>query len=172
MTCWPSRASPAARCAWLRSILTSLAHAAAAECQAAEPAREVELHIAPGLEIIADAQLTRVALDNLIGNAWKFTGKQPGARIEIGAEPHDGGMAFYVRDNGCGFNMAYADKLFGAFQRLHGRAEFDGTGIGLATTQRIVHRHGGRIWAQAVVNEGATFYFTLSPTDEAEARHA
>jgi len=131
----------------------------------------VELHIAPGLQAVADARLTRVAMENLIGNAWKFTGKQPVPRIEIGVEPHAGGTAFYVRDNGCGFDMAYADKLFGAFQRLHSRAEFDGTGIGLATVQRIVHRHGGHIWAHAAVDQGATFYFTLSPVDEAQATH-
>src|SRR5680860_1374852 len=151
--------------------LASQARDAVAECQAAEPARNVELVIAPDLMVTADAQLTRVALDNLIGNAWKYTGKQPAARIEIGAEPHAGGTAFYVRDNRCGFDMAYADKLFGAFQRLHSRAEFDGTGIGLATVQRIVHRHGGHIWAQAAVDQGATFYFTLSPADEAQTKH-
>ena len=151
--------------------LASLARDAVAECQAAEPSRVVELHIAPGLQAVADARLTRVAMENLIGNAWKFTGKQPVPRIEIGVEPHAGGTAFYVRDNGCGFDMAYADKLFGAFQRLHSRAEFDGTGIGLATVQRIVHRHGGHIWAHAAVDQGATFYFTLSPVDEAQATH-
>jgi len=151
--------------------LASLARDAVAECQAAEPSRVVELHIAPGLQDMADARLTRVALENPIGNAWKFTSKQPDARIEIGVEPHAGGTAFYVRDNGCGFDMAYADKLFGAFQRLHSRAEFDGTGIGLATVQRIVHRHGGHIWAHAAVDQGATFYFTLSPVDEAQATH-
>ncbi|MGH8503652.1 MAG: PAS domain-containing sensor histidine kinase [Gammaproteobacteria bacterium] len=155
-----------------RVDLSDMARAVAAECQASEPTRAVEVVIAPDLTATADAQLTRVVLDNLIGNAWKFTGHQPRARIEIGAELHDGGTAFYVRDNGCGFDMSYADKLFGAFQRLHSRAEFDGSGIGLATVQRIVHRHGGRIWARAAVDQGATFYFALSPADEAQAWHA
>jgi light-regulated signal transduction histidine kinase (bacteriophytochrome) len=103
--------------------------------------------------------LLKVLLANLIGNAWKFTSKAEHARISIGRRTHDGTHAFFISDNGAGFNMKYADKLFGAFQRLHKVSEFDGTGIGLATVQRIVNRHGGRIWAEAEEGKGASFYF-------------
>jgi light-regulated signal transduction histidine kinase (bacteriophytochrome) len=98
---------------------------------------------------------------NLLGNAWKFTAKHEMAKIEFGLEERDGTLVYCVRDDGAGFDMAYADKLFGAFQRLHGVTEFEGTGIGLATVQRIISRHGGRIWAEAEVEKGAAFYFTL-----------
>ena len=144
--------------------LTALAHATAGELQKSEPARAVEFAIAPRLRVNADANLLRILLQNLLGNAWKFTHKHARARIEVGAQEHDGKTAYFVRDDGAGFDMAYADKLFGAFQRLHDQTEFEGTGIGLATVQRIVHRHGGRVWAEGEVEKGATFYFTL-PTE-------
>jgi light-regulated signal transduction histidine kinase (bacteriophytochrome) len=102
-----------------------------------------------------------VVLQNLIGNAWKYSSKLPSARIEIGVTEENGHPVYFVRDNGAGFDMTYANKLFGAFQRLHSAEEFPGNGIGLATVARIIHRHGGRIRADSKINEGATFYFTL-----------
>ncbi len=132
----------------------------------AEPQREVESIIAPGLQTEGDERLLRIVLENLLNNAWKFTARQPHARIEVGSETQGNDPVFFVRDNGAGFDMAYADKLFGAFQRLHSTSEFPGHGIGLATVQRIISRHGGGIWASAAVNQGATFYFTL-PREEA-----
>jgi PAS domain S-box-containing protein len=141
--------------------VSALARSVAGELQQSQPGRRVELIVAPGMRAHADPTLLRVALVNLLGNAWKFTGRLSQAHIEMGVTQHNGETAFFVRDNGAGFDMAYADKLFAAFQRLHGRQEFEGTGIGLATVQRIVHRHGGRIWAEARVGQGATFYFTL-----------
>jgi signal transduction histidine kinase/ligand-binding sensor domain-containing protein len=142
--------------------LSALARAAAAELQKTEPERRVEFVIEPDIVADADASLLRVVLENLLGNAWKFTGKQAVAQIEFGHMTSESGIIYFVRDNGVGFNMAYVDKLFGAFQRLHTTAEFPGTGIGLATVQRIVHRHHGRVWAESRPNVGATFYFTLS----------
>ena len=100
---------------------------------------------------------------NLLDNAWKFTEKEPRARIEFGAGRRGGEPVYYVADNGVGFDMAYTDKLFGVFERLHGAEEFEGTGIGLATVQRVVERHGGRVWAEGAVGKGATFFFTLEP---------
>jgi light-regulated signal transduction histidine kinase (bacteriophytochrome) len=127
----------------------------------AEPQRTVEVVVAESLPARGDPGLLRAALENLIGNAWKFSSKVPAARIEFGAEPRDGRPVYFVRDNGAGFDMAYTGKLFGAFQRMHSQEEFPGTGVGLATVQRIVVRHGGRIWAESAVGRGATFYFTL-----------
>jgi light-regulated signal transduction histidine kinase (bacteriophytochrome) len=127
--------------------------------------REVEFVVAPDVVVQADIHLIRIALGNLLDNAWKFTAKQPLACIEFGIEPQpDGQTAYFVRDNGAGFDMAYSEKLFGAFQRLHTLAEFPGTGIGLAIVQRVIRRHGGQVWAEGSVGEGATFYFTLYDT--------
>lgn len=143
--------------------LTALAHEVIADLRAQDPGREVIVTIAPGLRTEADRSLTRALLQNLLGNAWKFTRRTPGARIEVGREtgtgPHPD--AFFVRDNGAGFDDAYAAKLFGAFQRLHTTAEFEGTGVGLATVRRIVRRHGGEVWGTGKVGGGATFHFTL-----------
>ena len=126
-----------------------------------EPDRSVEFVIQKGVTAKGDTRLLRVLLDNLLGNAWKYSGKRPQTRIEFGQTLRDGKTAYFVRDNGAGFDMAYSHKLFGAFQRLHAVSEFPGTGIGLATVQRVVHRHGGRVWAEGVLDQGATFYFTL-----------
>jgi light-regulated signal transduction histidine kinase (bacteriophytochrome)/HAMP domain-containing protein len=144
-----------------RVDLSAMAQTIAAELQQIQPARLVTFVIAEGLVVEGDARLLRVVLENLLGNAWKFTGKHTCARIEFGVTEQDGRRAFYVRDDGAGFDMAYADKLFGAFQRLHASSDFEGTGIGLATVQRIIHRHGGQVWAEGAVEQGATFYFTL-----------
>ncbi len=127
----------------------------------AEPERSVEVKIRPGVIAIGDAQLIRIALHNLLENAWKFTSKQPEARIEFGVTNIAGEPTFFVRDNGAGFDMSYVERLFGPFQRLHLTSEFPGTGIGLATVQRIIHRHGGRVWAEGTVGQGATFHFTI-----------
>ena len=141
--------------------LTAMAEVIAADLQKTAPGRDVEFVISEGLVVQGDARLLRIMLDNLLNNAWKYTSKQPRARIEVGFAQNNGQSAYFVRDDGVGFDMAYAGKLFGAFQRLHGMAEFSGTGIGLATVQRIIHRHGGRVWAQGKVDQGATFYFTI-----------
>ncbi len=143
-----------------RLNLSAIAESIIAELRKNEPERAVEIKIEPGLEVCADERLLKVALDNLLQNAWKFSSKQPRARIEIGANA--GSVpAFFVRDNGAGFDMAFANRLFGVFQRLHTSSEFPGTGVGLATAQRIINRHGGRIWAEAEIDKGACFYFTL-----------
>jgi PAS domain S-box-containing protein len=141
--------------------LSAIAQMIATELQEAQPERQVEFQIVMGLVANGDSRLLRIVLENLLGNAWKFTGKHSRARIEFGRYSHDGVHTYFVRDDGAGFDMAYTDKLFGAFQRLHGAKEFQGTGIGLATVQRIIHRHSGRVWAEAAVEQGATFYFTL-----------
>ncbi len=156
---------------WAPVSLSALALAVAEELRHNHPERAVEFVIAEGLTAEGDARLLRIALENLLGNAWKFTAKRPQARIEFGAARRNGETIYVVRDNGAGFDMEYADKLFGAFQRLHSTAEFPGTGIGLATVQRIIHRHGGRLWAEGAVEQGAAFYFTLPPGLETDGQH-
>ena len=141
--------------------LSQIAERIVADLRTNQPERVVEVVIQDHLTASADRSLIRVLLVNLLENAWKFTRKQSSARIEFGMSHNGDQQIFFVRDNGVGFDMAYANKLFGAFQRLHSVTEFEGTGVGLATVQRVVHRHGGRIWAEGAVNEGATFYFTL-----------
>ncbi len=140
--------------------LSAIAHDILVDLNQRHPERKVEVIIANGLVVKADRRLISILLENLLGNAWKFTAKTDSARIELGAEIGKA-RTFFVRDNGAGFDMAYADKLFGAFQRLHTEGEFPGTGIGLATVKRIIHRHNGEVWATGEVNQGATFYFTL-----------
>ncbi|HEX5851317.1 MAG TPA: CHASE domain-containing protein [Rubrobacter sp.] len=152
--------------------LADLAAEVIEDLREAEPERDVEFVVGRGSRAYGDMGLLKVALENLIGNAWKFTKREERARIEFGVDgrPRTGvaGPAFFVRDNGAGFDQAYADKLFGAFQRLHGQDEFEGTGIGLATVARIIHRHGGRVWAEGEVGEGATFYFTLGGREQGD----
>jgi len=126
-----------------------------------QPERSVEISIQEGLRAFGDDHLLRIVLENLLGNAWKYTGRSNNVRIEFGQTENQNQQAFFVRDNGVGFDMRYADKLFGVFQRLHSYNEFEGTGIGLATVERIIKRHGGKIWAEAEPGKGATFYFTL-----------
>jgi signal transduction histidine kinase len=147
-----------------RVDLTAMARAVCDELAAAQPGRSVTVVVEDGLEAQADPRLMRQVLENLIGNAWKFTSKQAGARVEIGARAGEPGPVYFVRDNGAGFDPAYAERLFGVFQRLHAMTDFPGTGVGLAIVERIVKRHGGRVWAEAAVGTGATFYFTLTST--------
>jgi signal transduction histidine kinase len=147
---------------WEAVDVSALARAIATDLQRRELSRQAEVVIADSLVAHGDARLLGVVLENLFSNAWKFSARQPQARIEFGSLPqHEGSLVFFVRDNGVGFDMANADKLFRAFQRLHGRTEYPGTGVGLATVQRIIQRHGGRIWAEGAVGQGATFYLTL-----------
>jgi signal transduction histidine kinase len=150
--------------------LSALAFGIAEDLKGAEPEREVDFVVEGGVTARGDVGLLKAALENLLGNAWKFTSREPRATIRFGAS----GGAYYVSDDGAGFEEAYKDKLFGAFQRLHRPEEFEGTGIGLATVARIVHRHGGEVWAEGAVGEGATFFFTLGgrdrPSDEASVK--
>lgn len=144
-----------------RLNLSVVARSVAAELQKGEPDRQVEFVIDENLFANGDLRLLRVAIENLLGNAWKYTARHSRARIEFGRSGHEGRTVYFVRDDGAGFDPQYADRLFGAFQRLHSNSEFPGTGIGLATVQRIICRHGGEIWAEAAVEKGATFFFTL-----------
>jgi signal transduction histidine kinase len=138
--------------------LSALAREVVTELRQQAPERQADLRITPGMTAHGDPVLLRSVLENLLGNAWKYASRRDVTRVEFGRT--DGGE-FFVRDNGAGFDMRFAGKLFGAFQRLHGATEFPGTGIGLASVRRIIRRHGGEIRAEAVVNEGACFYFTL-----------
>jgi two-component system, sensor histidine kinase and response regulator len=141
--------------------MSSMAADIVEEMRAADPERKVDVSVGEGLTAFGDPRLLRILMTNLISNAWKFTSKEAAARVEIGAEIVDGDTRLFVRDNGVGFDMIYAHKLFGAFQRLHSQSDFPGVGIGLATVRRIVNRHGGRAWAEGAVGDGATFYFVL-----------
>jgi two-component system, sensor histidine kinase and response regulator len=141
--------------------LSSLVEAVAARLREAEPDRKVELKVRPGVMVQGDGQLLRIAVTNLLENAWKFTTREGSPRIEFGATHLGGEPAYFIRDNGAGFDQTYADRLFVPFQRLHRASEFPGAGIGLATVQRIIHRHGGRVWAEGAVDQGATFHFTV-----------
>ena len=144
-----------------RVDLTALARRILAELAARDPERSVDARVADGLCAEGDPGLLAALLQNLLDNAWKFTSKQAHARIEVGREERNGERVFLVRDDGAGFEMSYARKLFTPFQRLHHEAEFPGTGIGLATVHRIAARHLGRVWAEAALGQGATFFFTL-----------
>ena len=144
-----------------RVDLSAVAREITADLHRTEPDRKAKMVIEDGLSVIGDSGVLRLVLENLLGNAWKFTSHHSSATIEFGVTQEDGGEAYFVRDDGAGFDMAYADKLFGPFQRLHQAIEFPGNGIGLATVQRIINRHGGRVWAEGQVEKGVTFYFTL-----------
>jgi PAS domain S-box-containing protein len=144
-----------------RVDLSALAHAAAVRLQNGQPDRKVQFRITDQLFCSGDAELLGILFSNLLGNAWKFTGKRDDSLIEFGSSRESASTVYVVRDNGAGFDMAYSSKLFGVFQRLHSPSEFEGTGVGLATVQRIVRRHGGRIWAESEVGQGAAFFFTL-----------
>lgn len=141
--------------------LSAIAQDALKELQNSEPEREVACTIQPGVPAKGDRQLLRIVMANLLGNAWKYTSKHSQAQIEFGSKVENGETIYFVRDNGAGFDMAYADKLFGAFQRMHRDDEYPGSGVGLATVSRIINKHGGRIWAESAPGKGATFYFTL-----------
>ncbi|MGH8187707.1 MAG: sensor histidine kinase, partial [Steroidobacteraceae bacterium] len=150
-----------------RVDLSQMAGAIVEELASREGERSVDTQIAAGLRCDADPRLLRIALENLIGNAWKFTRKVARARIEIGAVLHEGAQQYFVRDNGAGFNAEYAQDMFAPFRRLHTANEFPGTGVGLSIVQRVIRRHGGSVWAEGAVGHGATFYFTIPGAEDA-----
>ncbi len=151
--------------------LSTMARSIAADLQRTDPNRTVVFNIEPGVIARGDPRLVRVLLENLLGNAWKYTGRHPTAHIAFGRSGDGGEVVYYVRDDGAGFDLAYADKLFRPFQRLHTVEEFEGAGVGLATAQRVVRRHGGRIWADSAPEKGATFFFTLPTESEGQETH-
>jgi light-regulated signal transduction histidine kinase (bacteriophytochrome) len=146
-----------------RIDLSALVRDVAKELKQQFPQRDVEMIILPGQKTLADPGFLRIAIENLMGNAWKFTSKKRFAKVEFGVVTEENKPVYFLRDNGAGFDMSYIQKLFVAFQRLHGAHDYPGTGIGLATVHRIILQHGGKIWAESKVGEGSTFYFTLSP---------
>jgi light-regulated signal transduction histidine kinase (bacteriophytochrome) len=146
--------------------LSAISEAILSQYREAEPDRKVAVIVAPDIVVRGDARLLEMVLRNLIHNAWKFSGNEPQSRIEFNSLQMDNQRVFFVRDNGAGFDMAYVDKLFGIFQRLHPKTEFEGSGIGLATVARLIRRHGGRVWGESVEFEGATFYFTVDNITE------
>lgn len=146
--------------------LSALVQVIAEELRQEHPERQVAVNIAQDVKVDADPRLLKAVMENLLGNAWKYTGKVADPCIEFGVQRREDETIFFVRDNGAGFDMAYAQKLFLPFQRLHKTSEFAGIGIGLATVQRIIHRHGGGIWAKGAIQQGATFYFTLEPYEQ------
>lgn len=152
---------------WETVDLSGLAREICADLQQADGSRRVRCQIQPNLQTVGDRRLLGIVFTNLLNNAWKFTGQKSSPSVEVGRQDEGDEPVFFVRDNGAGFDMAYAAKLFGAFQRLHDASEFPGTGIGLATVQRIIHKHGGRIWAESQVGAGTTFYFTLNAGGQA-----
>jgi len=149
--------------------LSGLAASVAAALAESHPGRKVMVEVEPGMRANGDPGLVQPILENLLGNAWKFTSRTDQARIEVGRERRDGEFAYFVRDNGAGFSMAYADKLFTAFQRLHRPDEYEGSGIGLSIVQRAIGRHGGSVWAESEEGRGATFWFTLGKPSGAKA---
>jgi light-regulated signal transduction histidine kinase (bacteriophytochrome) len=142
--------------------LSSLAKRIAAELQSASPQHQAAVEIAPDMVVQGDENLLKIVLENLLNNAFKFTSRREQAAIQVGVLEQEGKQVYFVRDNGAGFDMNYADRLFAPFHRLHSEKEFPGSGIGLATIKRIIHRHGGHVWAEGAVDKGAVFYFTLA----------
>jgi light-regulated signal transduction histidine kinase (bacteriophytochrome) len=155
---------------WEQVDLTALAESIVAELDERNPGRQVSCEIAPRVITQGDPRVLRIVLENLLHNAWKFTSKHERATIAFGTRRLDDDKVYFVRDDGVGFDMTYVDKLFGIFQRLHAITEFEGTGIGLATVARLIHRHGGRVWAEGAVEQGATFYFTLGNPRREESK--